>query len=83
MSESIPIHVHHARHSMAVVAQLPGVRFEDVRIALTRDELTIDAKAPEGLRHYALCLASPVDDRRATMHFSGGVLRMHLPKLAV
>jgi HSP20 family molecular chaperone IbpA len=83
MSESIPIEVHHRRRSLAVVAQLPGVRVEDVRIALTRDALTIDAEAPEGLRHYFLGFASPVDDRRATIHFSGGVLRMHLPKLGV
>lgn len=83
MSEAIPIEVHHGRRFMDVMARLPGVRVEDVRIALTRDELTIDAKAPEGLRHYALCLASPVDDRRATMHFSDGVLRVHLPKLGM
>jgi HSP20 family molecular chaperone IbpA len=83
MSESIPIEVHHGRRFMAVMARLPGVRVEDVCIGLTRDQLTIDAKAPEGLRHYALSLASPVDDRRATMHFSDGVLRVHLPKLGV
>jgi HSP20 family molecular chaperone IbpA len=82
MTSSIPIEVHHGRHAMAVVARLPDVRPEDVRIALTRDLLTIDADAPDGARHYSLALASPVDDRRATMHFSEGVLRMHLPKLA-
>jgi HSP20 family molecular chaperone IbpA len=82
MSEAIPIEVHHGRRSMDVMARLPGVRVEDVRVAVTRDRLTIDAEAPEGVRHCALCLASPVDDRRATMHFSEGVLRVHLPKLA-
>jgi HSP20 family molecular chaperone IbpA len=81
MTEAIPIEVHHASRFMDVMARLPGVRFEDVRIALTRDQLTIDAVAPEGRRHYAMCLASPVDDRRATMHFNDGVLRLHLPKL--
>jgi HSP20 family molecular chaperone IbpA len=83
MSEAIPIEVHHGRRFMDVLARLPGVRVEDVRIALTRDQLTIDAEAPEGLRHYALGLASPVDDRRATMHFRDGILRVHLPKLGV
>lgn len=81
MSQAIPIEVHHARRFMDVMARLPGVRFENVRIALTRDRLAIDAVAPEGPRHYALCLASPVDDRRATMDFRDGVLRLHLPKL--
>ena len=81
MTRPIPIEVHHGRHAVAVVARLPGVRLEDVHISLTRDELTIDADAPDGGRHYALRLASPVDDRRATMHFSEGVLWMHLPVL--
>jgi HSP20 family molecular chaperone IbpA len=82
MGSPIVIEVHHRRHSMAVLARLPDVRVEDIRIALTRDELTIDAEAPEGRRHYQLSLSSPVDDRRATMRFSDGVLRMHLPKLS-
>jgi HSP20 family molecular chaperone IbpA len=81
MTGTIPIEVHHGPRSMAVMARLPGVRLEDVRIALTRDELTIDAAAPDGQRHYALALASPVDDRRATIRFRDGILWMHLPKL--
>jgi HSP20 family molecular chaperone IbpA len=80
MSDPIPIEVHHKRRCFAVLARLPGVRFEDVRIGLTRDELTIDAQAPEGLQHYALAFASPVDERRATMRFSEGLLWLHLPK---
>lgn len=81
MSVPIPVEVHHARHAMAVVARLPGVRFEDVRIGLTRDSLTIDANSPDGSRHFALPLPCPVDDRRATMCFRDGVLRIHLPRL--
>jgi HSP20 family molecular chaperone IbpA len=81
MSHPIAIEVHHGRHAMAVVARLPGVRFEDVRIVLEPNELTIDADGPDGVRHYALALASPVDDRRVTMRFRDGVLWMHLPKL--
>ena len=67
---------------MAVMARLPGARFEDVRIEFTRDELTIDADTADGLRHYALPLAFPVDDRRVRARFIGGVLWLHLPKLA-
>jgi HSP20 family molecular chaperone IbpA len=81
MTEPIPIEVHHGPHSMAVVARLPGVRMGDLRIGLRRNELTIDANAPEGMRHYALALACPIDDRRATMRFRDGILWMHLPKL--
>jgi HSP20 family molecular chaperone IbpA len=77
MSSEIPIEVHHGRHSIAVVARLPGVHLEDVRIGLTRDELTIT----QGMRRCSLALASPIDDRRATIRFSGGVLWVHLPRL--
>jgi HSP20 family molecular chaperone IbpA len=81
MGNWIPLEVHHGRDSMAVVAHLPGVRVADLHIVLTRDLLMIDAETPEGERHSTLSLASPVDDRRATMHFRDGILRMHLPKL--
>jgi HSP20 family molecular chaperone IbpA len=81
MDSWIPIEVHHGRESMAVVAQLPGVRIGDLRIELTRDLLTIDAHTPLGERQCTLALAAPVDARRATMHFRDGILRMHLPTL--
>ena len=45
MSEAIPIEVHHGRRFMDVLARLPGVRVEDVRIALTRDQLVLDLQA--------------------------------------
>ena len=77
----IPIEVHHAARGMAVVARLPGVRGEDLRIGLTRQELSIDAESAQGALHYALPLPSPVDDRRVTMEFASGVLRIYLPKL--
>jgi HSP20 family molecular chaperone IbpA len=78
MSSEIPIEVLHGRHSIAVVARLPGVvHLQDVRIGLTRDELTIT----QGMRRCSLALASPVDDRRATIRFSGGILWVHLPRL--
>ena len=81
MVSGIPIEVHHATHSMAVVARLPGVRFENVDIRLSRDALTIGAEFPEGTRTVALPFAFPVDDRRAQMRFADGVLWMYLPKL--
>jgi HSP20 family molecular chaperone IbpA len=82
MSVVIPLEVHHRPDSMAVTARLPGVHAEDLRVALTRDELTIEARSAAGPRACALALASPVDQRRATMRFADGVLTLHLPKLA-
>jgi HSP20 family molecular chaperone IbpA len=81
MSSEIPIQVHHGSHSIAVVARLPGVRLDDVRIGLTRDMLSIDAEDAQGMRHCSLALAFPVDDRRATIRYRDGVLWVHLPKL--
>jgi HSP20 family molecular chaperone IbpA len=81
MDNSIPIEVHHRGHAMTVVARLPGMRFEDVHVALTRDRLTIDADFLGGSRHLALAFPYPVDDRRASLRFCDGVLSMHLPKL--
>jgi HSP20 family molecular chaperone IbpA len=81
MTSEIPIQVHHRTHSIAVVARLPGVHLHDVRIGLTRDMLSIDAGDTQGMRHCSLALASPVDDRRATIRFHDGVLWVHLPKI--
>jgi HSP20 family molecular chaperone IbpA len=84
MARSIPLEVHHVRDAFSVIARLPGVRTEDLRVALSRDRLTIDADARdsgEGTRHCELPLAFPVDDRRAQMRFADGVLWMYLPRL--
>jgi len=81
MDATIPLEVHHGQNSMAVVARLPGVRLQDLHVAITRKLLTIDAETPEGSRHGSLALASPVDDGRAIMRFRDGILWMHLPKL--
>jgi HSP20 family molecular chaperone IbpA len=83
MSPAIPIEVHHHRHAMDVTARLPGVRVQDLRVALSRDALTIEARSAGGTQAYTLALASPVDDRRATMRFADGVLSLHLPKLPI
>jgi HSP20 family molecular chaperone IbpA len=81
MPGAIPVEVHHAREALSVIVRLPGVRVEDLRIALSRNVLTIDADSSEGRRHCDLPLSSPVDDRRAKMRFADGVLWMYLPKL--
>jgi HSP20 family molecular chaperone IbpA len=78
---AIPLEVHHASDALSVIARLPGVRAEDLRIALSSHILRIDADSAEGTRHCALPLSSPVDDRRAKMRFTDGVLWMYLPKL--
>lgn len=81
MAAAIPLEVHHVPGAFSVIARLPGVRVEDLRISLSRDALTIDANSSEGARHCDLPLAFPVDDRRATMRFADGILWVYLPRL--
>jgi HSP20 family molecular chaperone IbpA len=81
VAAEIPLEVHHARDALSVVARLPGVRVEDLRIALSRHLLRIDAESPEGSRRCVLPLAWPVDDRRAKMRFADDTLWMYLPRL--
>lgn len=66
---------------MAVTARLPGVRAQDLRIGLSRDELRVETSSPEGVQGFSLALPSPVDERRATLRFTDGVLSLYLPKL--
>jgi HSP20 family molecular chaperone IbpA len=81
MACAIPVEIHHHREAMAITARLPGVRIEDLRIALSRDELTIEARSPAGKQALSLLLATPIDERRATMRFADGVLSLYLPRL--
>jgi HSP20 family molecular chaperone IbpA len=81
MAGAIPVEIHHQRDAMAVIARLPGIRIEDLHIALTRDELTIEARSSAGKQAFSLPLAMPIDERRATMRFAGGVLCLYLPRL--
>jgi HSP20 family molecular chaperone IbpA len=83
MSTAIPIQIDHRPGALVVTATLPSVDVQDLRLALTRDRLTIEARFPSGWRRADVPFASPVDDRRATMHHAGGVLSLFLPTLAI
>jgi HSP20 family molecular chaperone IbpA len=78
----IPIEVSHHETSMDVTARLPGSRAQDLRVALTSDQLTIQAGTGENVQAYILPFGYPIDDRRATLRFADGVLSLHLPKLS-
>lgn len=81
MADTIPIEVQHRPDALAVVAHLPGVLAKDLRVALTRDRLTIETRSRTGPRACDLPLACPVDERRATMRFVDGTLSLYLPEL--
>jgi HSP20 family molecular chaperone IbpA len=81
MPSPIPIEIRHHRHSTDVKASLPGVRLRDLRVSITRDELRIEARCGDDLMVASVPLAPPIDERRATIHFNGGDLTLHLPVL--
>jgi HSP20 family molecular chaperone IbpA len=80
-SAATPIEVHHTPHAIEVVVQLPGALLEHLRIDVMPDRLTIDANAPGGMQAYSLPLANLVDDRRTTVDFENGILRVYMPRL--
>jgi HSP20 family molecular chaperone IbpA len=81
MTSEMPIEVRHERGATAVTARLPGVLAQDLRVDLTHDQLRIRAESADGPLDYALPLALPVDESRATIHFSRGILSVFLPGL--
>jgi HSP20 family molecular chaperone IbpA len=86
MAAQVPIEVRHHRDALAVTARLSGVRAQDIRVVLTDDAVRIEVCAgrlggtSESSEPAVVPLASPVDDRRATMRFDGDVLSLYLPK---
>jgi HSP20 family molecular chaperone IbpA len=80
MAAQIPIEVRHHRDALDVTARLSGVRAQDLRVVLTDDAVRIEVGPAQEGQHWAVPLASRVDERRATMRFAGGVLSLHLPK---
>ncbi len=59
---------------LKVVAELPGVEKEDIRLYVTRDTLTIDVDTPEHRYRKELELPFEIDDKSAVSTYKNGVL---------
>ena len=93
---TLPLDVAETENEFVVKASLPGIKPEDVQIAVHGDTLTIrgESKAEEekqgqtsrlrerrsGMFQRSLRLATPIDADKANARFKDGVLTLTLPK---
>jgi HSP20 family protein len=63
-----------------VVAELPGVAAEDVRLTLSADLLTVEAARDDKKYHKELQLPQSMDPARMTHHCHHGVLEVRIAK---
>lgn len=63
-----------------VVAELPGVEKEDIKLYVSRDTLTIDVDTPERRYRKELDLPFEIEERSATSTYLNGVLETTLTK---
>ena len=63
-----------------VIAELPGVEKEDIKLHGTEDTLTISVDTPERKYYKEVDLPVKVDPRKAKSSYKNGVLEVTLPK---
>ena len=63
-----------------VVAELPGVEKEDIKLHGTEDTLTISVDTPQRKYHKEITLPAKVNVKEAKTQYKNGVLEVKLPK---
>ena len=64
-----------------VVAELPGVEKEDIKLSGTEDKLTISVEAPERKYFKEIEMPSKIDPKKAKTSYKNGVLEVTVPKI--
>ncbi|MEM2367987.1 MAG: Hsp20/alpha crystallin family protein, partial [Candidatus Bathyarchaeia archaeon] len=64
-----------------VVAELPGVEKEDIKLHGTEDTLTISVDTPQRKYYKELTLPAKVNVKEAKTQYKNGVLEVKLPKI--
>jgi len=64
-----------------VVAELPGVEKEDIKLHGTEDTLTITVDTPQRKYHKEIPLPAKVNVKEAKTQYKNGVLEVKLPKI--
>lgn len=64
-----------------VVAELPGVEKEDVKLHGTEDTLTISVDTPQRKYHKEINLPAKVNVKEAKTQYKNGVLEVKMPKI--
>ena len=67
-------------NKLKVIAELPGVAREEIRLYVTENTLTIDVDTPEHRYHKELELPAEVDESSARSNYTNGVLETVLNK---
>lgn len=94
--QRIRMDVEETDQSYVVTADIPGVKKEDIKVAVDGNQLTISAQVQEerqsntagmlrseryyGQQYRSITLPQEVDDTQAEAKYEGGVLRLTLPK---
>jgi len=84
MTEAIPrstYSVDETDENIAITADLPGVKQEDIQIALENGVLSVYAKRKGHSYAYAWLLPKTVDNEAIEAEYENGVLTLTLPKL--
>lgn len=67
---------------VVVVAELPGVDRDDIKLQATEDHLTVSVDAPRRKYRKELRLPASIDPKSARASYKNGVLEVRLKKLA-
>lgn len=67
-------------NEVQVVAELPGVEKEDIKVYGTEDTLTISVDTPQRKYYKEITLPAKVDVKKAKTQYKNGVLEIKLPK---
>ena len=63
-----------------IIAELPGVEKEEIKLSSTEDELTISVESPERKYYKEIDIPSKIDPKKAKTSYKNGVLQVTLPK---
>ncbi|MEL6189342.1 MAG: Hsp20/alpha crystallin family protein [Myxococcota bacterium] len=79
-----PVDIYESNEAFKLVAELPGVTAEGVKISLEQDELTLEASRQDEALDYRrrFTLNVPVDAENVKAALDKGVLELDLPKAA-
>ena len=69
--------------SIKVVAELPGVEKEDIKLNATEDMLTISVDTPQRKYYKEVILPAKIDPKSAKATYKNGVLEVKLAKKEV
>ena len=81
-SDQVPrIEVFNEEHEINVIAELPSVTEEAIRVNVQREEVTVRVEDISTSYHEEIPLPAPVDAGRVVTHFTNGILIVNLQKV--